>query len=169
MTAAFPGARPVLDYYHCSAHVHAVAHGEFGETLRARPWAAAQLACLHLGEVERVIEGLEELRAQGAAADDEVRKLIKYLIDHEERIDYGAAKRSKMPRGSGAIESAHRFIAHVPLKRPGAWWLGDNSDAMLRIRCALYNGTFDRVFARYMEREAEKRRQKKAPPARPPA
>jgi hypothetical protein len=161
MTAAFPKARQVLDYYHCSGHVRAVAQLEFGETLQAQEWAEAQLARLFLGEAEQVIEELEELRARGSAADDDIRKLIKYLIDHQERIDYGKAKRSRMPRGSGAIESAHRFICHVRLKRPGAWWLANNSDAMLRIRCAIRNGTFARVFARYMQHQTRKRRKKK--------
>jgi hypothetical protein len=158
LTAAFPKARQVLDYYHCSQHIHAVARAQFGETVAGWQWAEAQLTCLYLGEVQRVIEGLQELRAEGSPADDDIRKLIRYLIDHEERVDYGAAKRSGSPRGSGAMESANKFICQVRLKRPGAWWLAQNSEAMLRIRCAIFNGTFDRVFARYMERQALKRR-----------
>ena len=53
--------------------------------------------------------------------------------------------------GSGAIESAHRFIGHVRLKRSGAWWYKENSNAILALRCALYNGTLDRVFQQYRE------------------
>ena len=35
--------------------------------------------------------------------------------------DYSA---SVVPIGSGEIESAHRYIAQLRLKRPGAWWPG---------------------------------------------
>jgi hypothetical protein len=42
-----------------------------------------------------------------------------------------------------------RSISHVRLKRSGAWWLEANGNAMLRIRCALYNGTFEQIFADY--------------------
>lgn len=41
------------------------------------------------------------------------------------------------------------LICHVRLKRSGAWWLEGNGNAMLRIRCAIYNGTFPQVFADY--------------------
>jgi hypothetical protein len=38
------------------------------------------------------------------------------------------------------------------LKRSGAWWYVTNADQMLALRCAKYNGTFDRVFDRYRGR-----------------
>ena len=34
-------------------------------------------------------------------------------------------------------------------KRCGAWWVIENGNGMLRLRCALYNGTFQRVFDNY--------------------
>lgn len=49
-----------------------------------------------------------------------------------------------------AARSANKLICHVRLKRSGAWWLEANGNAMLRIRCAIYNGTFPRIFADYM-------------------
>jgi hypothetical protein len=36
-----------------------------------------------------------------------------------------------MPRGSGGMESANKFISHTRFKRSGAWWLEGNSNAML--------------------------------------
>lgn len=55
------------------------------------------------------------------------------------------------PIGSGGIKSANKFICHTRMKRPGAWWVKEIGNAMLRIRCAIYNGTFHRVFQRYIE------------------
>lgn len=49
------------------------------------------------------------------------------------------------PIGSGGIESANKFICHTRLKRSGAWWVKETGNEMLRIRCALYNGTYDKV------------------------
>jgi hypothetical protein len=54
--------------------------------------------------------------------------------------------------GSGGIASAHTFICHVRLKRSGAWWDVTHANQRLALRCAKYNGTFDRVFARYRQR-----------------
>ncbi|MCZ6873667.1 MAG: hypothetical protein O7G88_09080 [bacterium] len=37
----------------------------------------------------------------------------------------------------------------------GAWWYEINSNQMLALRCAKYNGTFDQVFARHQQRLRE--------------
>jgi hypothetical protein len=47
------------------------------------------------------------------------------------------------------------LICHVRLKRSGAWWYEVNSNQMLALRCAKYNGTLDQVFARYQQRLRE--------------
>ena len=53
---------------------------------------------------------------------------------------------------SGGIESAHKFICHVRSNRSGAWWYVANGNHMLALRCATYNGTFDRVVGRYQQK-----------------
>jgi hypothetical protein len=42
-------------------------------------------------------------------------------------------------------------VSYARLKLSGAWWLEENGNDMLRIRCAIYNGTFDTVFKSYVE------------------
>ena len=61
------------------------------------------------------------------------------------------------PIGSGGIESANKFICNTRLKRSGAWWLVSNCNNMLKLRCSIYNGTFDSVFAAYATRARAKR------------
>ncbi|AGA31839.1 hypothetical protein TVNIR_0126 [Thioalkalivibrio nitratireducens DSM 14787] len=95
-----------------------------------------------------MIWGLHRLQAD-AFARAEIDKLITYLQNHRQRIDDDACKAEGLPIGSGAIESANKFISHARLKRSGAWWVVTNGNGMLRLRCALYNGTFDRVFQKY--------------------
>jgi hypothetical protein len=87
-----------------------------------------------------------------ATAAEEIGKLIRYLQRHQERLDDRFARRAGYPMGSGGIESANKFSCHVRLKRSGAWWYVTNANQMLALRCAKYNGTFDRVFARYRQR-----------------
>lgn len=71
-------------------------------------------------------------------------------------MDYGAAKRGGYHIGSGAIESANKFIAHVRLKRSGAWWYISNANNILKLRCAKYNGTYDRIIQKYKKLDREK-------------
>jgi hypothetical protein len=149
----FPAAVEILDYYHCSEHLYKVAALQYGaQPERQREWCEAALARLFYGEVHGVIWGLQRMKPPNAQAAEAIAKLIRYLQRHQERLDYRFARKGGYPMGSGGIESANKFICHVRLKRSGAWWYVTNANQMLALRCAKYNGTFDRVFARYRQR-----------------
>jgi hypothetical protein len=151
--ALFPSAVEILDYYHCSERLHKVATLQYGaQPERQREWCEAALARLFYGEVYGVIWGLQRMKPTNAQAAEEIATLIGYLQRHQERLDYRFARKGGYPLGSGGIESANKFICHVRLKRSGAWWYVTNANQMLALRCAKYNGTFDRVFERYRYR-----------------
>jgi hypothetical protein len=95
---------------------------------------------------------------QAATAIDD---LIVYLQNNQRRINYRSQRRAGYPLGSGGIESANKFICHVRLKRSGAWGYVANSNHMLALRYAKYNGTFERVFERYRQKLLAKSQQKK--------
>jgi hypothetical protein len=155
MLRHFPDGEEILDYYHCVEHVHETARAQFGDgTLEAQEWAEATLARLCLNELGLTVGGLRRIRPRDAAAEESIRKLTGYLEGQRERVGYGELRQRGLPRGSGGIESAHKLICHVRLKRSGAWWLEANGNAMLRIRCAIYNGTFKQIFADYMAAQA---------------
>jgi hypothetical protein len=146
----FPEGEPVLDYYHCAERVHETARAQYGEgTLEAQEWAEATLTRLCDNDVGAVIGGLLRMKPRSPPAEDSIRLLSIYLAEHQDRVGYRELRRRGLPRGSGAVESANKLMCHVRLKRSGAWWLTANGNAMLRIRCAIYNGTFDRIFADY--------------------
>lgn len=150
LTRHFPDGEQVLDYYHCAEHVYSAANAHYGEgTLEATEWSEATLARLCLNEVGRVLGGLRRMVPRDDAAADEIRKLTTYLNNQEERLGYEELRRRGLPRGSGGIESANKLICQIRLKRSGAWWLEANGNAMLRLRCAIYNGTFKRIFDQY--------------------
>jgi Uncharacterised protein family (UPF0236) len=151
--ALFPSAVQLLDDYHCSEHLHKVASLQFDHhPEQATEWMEATLARLFCGEVDEVIGGLQGMKASDAQAAEEIRKLIGYLTNNRGRVDYGFARKGGYPLGSGGIESAHKFISHVRLKRSGAWWYVEKANHMLALRCAKYNGTFARVFEVYKQR-----------------
>jgi hypothetical protein len=157
----FPTAREILDSYHCSQHVHAVAELQYGAgAASALEWVEATIARLFAGEVDGVLWGLQRMRPATATAAAAIDKLIGYLREHAPRINYGAQRRGGYPLGSGGIEAAHKFICHARLKRSGAWWYVTNSNHMLALRCAKYNGTFERVFERYHQAVLAKSQQK---------
>lgn len=151
LVAHFPEGEQILDYYHCAEHVYQTARAQYGEgTLEAQEWAEAALTRLCLNELGATVGGLLRMTPRTPEAETAIRALSMYLAGQTDRVGYDELRRRGFPRGSGGIESANKLICHVRLKRSGAWWLEANGNAMLRIRCALYNGTFKQIFADYM-------------------
>lgn len=149
----FPAARQVMDFYHCSEYLHKVAAAQYGKgSEKALEWVHATLVRLSLSEETHVIAGLKRMKS----ASDEARKLIdnaiEHLTKHSGRLDYASARRGGYHIGSGAIESANKMICHGRLKRTGAWWYPSCANNVLKLRCAKYNGTYDRVIKLYRER-----------------
>jgi hypothetical protein len=149
--ALFPGACQVLDYYHCSESLHRVAYAQYGHTLQALEWVEATLTRLYQGQVGVVLGGLRRMQPTSGEALKAIDNCWIHLNAHRGRTHYGKFRRGGYALGSGGIESSNKFICHVRLKRSGAWWYETSSNQMLALRCAKYNGTFDKVFARYRQ------------------
>jgi len=73
-----------------------------------------------LGRVSSVVAGLKRTKPRNAAAEEAIRKLIGYLSANRDRVAYDSCREQGIPRGSGGIESANKFIHHSRLKRSGA-------------------------------------------------
>ena len=73
-------------------------------------------------------------------ADAPVRACHRYLSNRLGHLDYQGALAKGLPIGSGEIESGHRYVVQQCLKRPGAWWILDNAEAMLALRITRANG-----------------------------
>jgi hypothetical protein len=150
MTRCFPKGRQVLDYYHCVEHIYKVAKTQYGEkSMQGLEWVESTISRLFFAEVTNVIGGLRRMQPKSSEAAEEIRKLIGYLDNNRGRIHYKGDRIGGYPIGSGGIESANKFICHTRMKRSGAWWVKETGNEMLRIRCAIYNGTYDRIFGRY--------------------
>jgi len=150
MVACFPKGRQILDYFHCVEHIHKVAKLQYGEgSQKCLEWVESTITRLFYAEVDNVIWGLERMKPGDSLAKEEIRKLIGYLQNNRERIHYHGDRIGGYPIGSGGIESANKFISHTRMKRSGAWWVKETGNEMLGIRCAIYNGTYDKVFEKY--------------------
>jgi hypothetical protein len=146
--ALFPQARQVLDFYRCAQYLHRVAKVHYGTSVQALEWVEATLTRLYLGKVGLGLGGLQRMQAQSDEAAQAMANCWAYLNEHRSRTAYQKLRRGGYPLGSGGIESSNKCICHVRLKRSGAWWYESNSNQMLALRCAKYNGTFYQVFAR---------------------
>ena len=157
MKSSFPSACEVLDFYHCAEHVHEVGKALYGEkSPEALEWVEVTLCRLFFGEVGHGIAGLRRMKPRTPQAREIIRKFAAYLQKHRDRLNYRSLRLGGYPIGSGGIESANKFICHTRMKRSGAWWVKETGNSMLRIRCAIYNGTYERVFDRYRQASISK-------------
>ena len=120
----------------------------YDDPLKEREWVEATKARLFFGYLDWVLLDLERMEPRDEEAAEAIRKLRGYLKENQGRAKYGSLRRRGYPIGSGGIASANKFINHVRLKRSGAWWYAERANVMLALRCAKYNGTFERVFER---------------------
>jgi len=153
----FPTIKLVLDFFHCSEYIHDLANIQYGKGSRkAQEWVEATFVRLFHNHVSDVICGIKRMEASSPEAKEKIKDVLRYLSNHKDKMDYGAAKRAGYHIGSGAIESANKFIGHVRLKRSGAWWYKTNANNILKLRCAKYNRTYDRIIQKYKEIDREK-------------
>ena len=155
MDTVFPGARQVLDYFHCSEHLNAFARIKFSDASKRDRWVEQSKARLFANNARAVLAGLKRMKVEGKV-QDERDKLYNYLLKNIDKINYRKAKKGGFPIGSGAIESANRFIGHVRLKKSGAWWKVVQANEILRLRCSRYNGKFDHVFQKHEHENNER-------------
>ena len=75
--------------------------------------------------------------------DDRHSKLLNYISENAERMDYPSYRARGIQIGSGAMESLHRIAAQCRLKLPGARWLEETSKAVLNTRMMRLAGRWD--------------------------
>jgi hypothetical protein len=129
----FPGARQRLDFYHAVQHLAAVGRAVCGDDpAKVRAWLKPLVRQLKNESAVKVVRQLEEVLAQlpaGAAADT-VRTEVNYFHDHQNRMDYRAARHRGEPIGSGAVEATCRQY-QCRFKRPGQFWSRPGDEALL--------------------------------------
>ncbi len=128
-----------VDYYHAVEHLAKVAEERRGWTQKhRRHWLNKMKALLKMGKVDVVIEELWKL-ARGRNAPSIVCE-IGYFEGHKERMRYDILQERNLPIGSGTVESAIRQVVNMRLKSTGMFWLEENAEAFLHLRCFLKSG-----------------------------
>ena len=61
----------------------------------------------------------------------------------EGRLDYGTVSAKKLPIGSGAIESLIRQVVNLRIKGNSKFWLKNNAEIMLYLRCQWMAGSWN--------------------------
>ena len=140
----FPDAICILDYYHATEHVMALANALHGEGTplakkRFRQWRRALLK-----------DGVDAVMQQAKAAlprQGRARKLalkeLAYLRRNRHRMQYQTYRQAGYFIGSGIVEAACKTVVGQRLKQSGMFWSTKGAGHLLSVRCALRSGWFD--------------------------
>lgn len=115
-------AHQVLDFYHASQHLHALAQALHPADAQARHrWVDQQCHDLRHGKQKQLLLRIGRLPEGTTPAAEVIRREKNYFQTHSQRLNYQALSRRGWPIGSGSVESAcaqrqRRF------KRPGQFW-----------------------------------------------
>ena len=132
----------VVDFYHAVEHLAKLAalRKKWTAAERGR-WVRKQRRLLLEGKIDVVIASIDELcrgRASKAMAKER-----DYFVRHREAMAYGEVRASKLPIGSGAVESAIRRVVNLRIKGPGIFWHREHAEAMLMLRAFHKAGRWD--------------------------
>jgi hypothetical protein len=146
----FEQAVGVLDFYHASQHLWAVArelHGE--DESAARKWVSPLLRQLKHGAEGQVVKKLENLlrRCVGQAEPRvaSMEREVNYFQNHREHLHYQSVEAQGCPKGSGAMESTcAQFQGRF--KRTGQFWTPPGKARLMALELARRNGDWDDIW-----------------------
>ncbi len=151
-----PGAKLVLDYYHCSEHINQFAEIYFENDFEKVKWIQKAKDDLFSGNVIKLVNRLRKMVSVNKDVTQQVILLAKYLEDRAEMTFYNSFKKGGYPIGSGGIESSNKYVCHRRMKLSGAWWKEKMANSMLVLRSAYVNGMLENVFHIYVEKQMRK-------------
>ena len=129
----YPESTQILDFYHCKEHLHSFAKDYFSEQ-EAIEWVEKSMEKLKTEQVHTFLKELEELPVKNKSLEKNRNKLLTYLTNNKQRINYGKYVRDGLLTGSGAIESANRNIIQKRMKLSGQRWTIQGAKQMLNLR-----------------------------------
>lgn len=72
-------------------------------------------------------------------------ELLTYLENNEYRMKYDEYRNKGLMISSGPLESAHRTLLQIRMKRSGQRWSDEGCDKMIKLRVALRSQKFDLI------------------------
>lgn len=131
----FPQAVQILDYYHASEHVVALAKAVYTDTGTANNWAIRWQSLLYDSELDILLA--EVLALTGATPPEPVQRELDYLERNRTRMDYRRYRQEGWFIGSGVVEAGCKRVIGQRLKQSGMFWTEPGATAVVSLRCAL--------------------------------
>jgi hypothetical protein len=133
VSRTYPDAVHILDLFHVLEKVAVVAQ----DASQPQLWFTQQKQALLESRLADVLAGIDAVSCQDKVQQAQIRS---YLVNHSHQMDYASYRSRGWMISSGPIESAHRAVLQVRMKRSGQRWSERGCDKMLKLRVAYRSG-----------------------------
>jgi hypothetical protein len=144
----FPEALHILDWYHAMDHLWSTAKKIFGEENydACESWVSPKKELLWKGRVKDVIEQLTEEGLSAKKHQTEIFELRGYYVSNASSMNYDVYREKGFFIGSGAVESANKYIVADRLKRTGMRWTLQHANSIIWLRCKYFEDRWDQFW-----------------------
>lgn len=140
----FPDAVHIIDLFHLKENVGEYAKYIIGENSdQYHPWTNRICNSLEEGNWKDVLKELKQY--ENRHLPQGVPNLYSYIENHRECLDYPSYKKKGYFVGSGAVESANRYVMQNRMKLPGMRWTKDGAQRMLALKAKYESGLWSDV------------------------
>lgn len=137
----FPTSIQVLDWPHMVEHLMNCGKALLGDkSPLLSAWRTTTTMLVWNGRVDDLVAELRALHDVADVAAKPVHDLLRYVENNRDRIDYPRFRELGLPVGSGIVESAHKHVLQVRMKRAGQHWSPLRCRRMARLRAANRTG-----------------------------
>ena len=136
----------LLDFYHAASHLQDFADAAFATDNERQSWFKKARKALKKGQALNLMRDMGEFIA--SATGERCKTLIRernYILKAYRRrlLNYPLVAAHQLPLGSGAVESLIRQAVNLRMKGNGKFWLQNNAEIMLHLRCQWIAGSWN--------------------------
>ena len=140
----FPGAIQIVDLFHARQHLWDLARKLHpSQDAEQRRWMMVHQALLDEGRIEDLAAKFASIDSPSSELAEKIRVETGYFANNAQRMRYPEFRSQHLFVGTGVVEAGCKTIIGSRCKRSGMFWTVRGANAILALRCCVFNGRFE--------------------------
>lgn len=143
------GRVEILDWYHVAERIGIICAELFPENESEKTAAMTEiLGYFYADKYDDAVVKLNQLyeKTKDKQLKEKIYLQLAYFESNKDRIHYPEYVKKGYLIGSGAVESANKYVIQRRLKLPGIRWTNENANNMAHIRTEYINGNIEEIY-----------------------